>query len=187
MAMARGAAAALLFLCACVLLASSSSASASKRNVIRKVQGTSSWSLCASKTYPVKIEDVLISPDPVVAGQWATFTIPAVANEELSGGTVVVTVSFFGIKVHTEKDDLCSKSNCPINGEFTLNSQEFLPQYTPPGSYKLKFQVLDSNGNELTCASIAFSIVWSSQFEQLADATTAFQKKLRMRPFNALV
>jgi hypothetical protein len=45
-----------------------------------------------------------------------------------------VTVSFHGIKVHTEKDDLCSKAACPITGDFELNNAEPLPQFTPPVS-----------------------------------------------------
>lgn len=45
-----------------------------------------------------------------------------------------MTVLFHGIKVHTEKDDLCAKSSCPINGAFTLNNAEALPSYTPPVS-----------------------------------------------------
>lgn len=165
---------ALMILCAGVVAMTLPGVSASGRIITK----TSSWNLCSSKSYAVNIQDVVIKPDPVVAGDLATFTIPAYANEEVDGGTVVVTVSFHGIKVHTEKDDLCSKAACPIKGEFTLNNSEALPSYTPPGSYKLKFQVLDKSGKEMACASVSFSIVWQSELEQLIDTTSAVDRDI---------
>ncbi|BBN18818.1 hypothetical protein MPTK1_8g05740 [Marchantia polymorpha subsp. ruderalis] len=124
---------------------------------------------CDSKNYPVTIKDVVIDPEPVVSGDLVTFTIPAYASEELKGGTVVVTVSLYGFKVHTERDDLCGKTECPIKGDFSLSSSQALPVFTPPGQYKLKFQVLDLNGKEQACASVGFAIVWKSS----RDATVA--------------
>ncbi|KAL2609050.1 hypothetical protein R1flu_027623 [Riccia fluitans] len=129
---------------------------------------------CTKKDYPVIIKDVLIDPEPVVSGDLVTFTVPAVATEELSEGTIVVTVSLYGFKVHTERDDLCGKTNCPIKGDFNLKSAQELPPFTPPGQYKLKFQVLDKNGNEQACASVGFAIVWrSSNQKAVVDVGTA--------------
>jgi hypothetical protein len=42
-------------------------------------------------------------------------------------------VSFHGVTVHTEKNDICDKSACPIApGEFVLKNTEVLPGITPP-------------------------------------------------------
>ncbi|KAL3677208.1 hypothetical protein R1sor_027156 [Riccia sorocarpa] len=135
----------------------------------------SNFSPCvSSKEYPVTIKDVVINPEPVVSGDLVTFTVPAYASTELTGGTVVVTVSFYGIKVHTEKDNLCGKTECPIKGDFNLESSQELPPFTPPGPYKLKFQVLDANGKEQACASVGFAIVWKSSHQKaVVDVGTA--------------
>jgi hypothetical protein len=173
-------AASLVVLCFCAAVALCSTGASASTSLVQSTK----WDLCASKTYAVQIKDVFISPDPVEAGKLATFTIPAYASEPVDGGTVVVTVSFHGIKIHTEKDDLCSKSSCPITGDFTLNNSEPLPQFTPPGQYKLKFQVLDYAGKELACASITFNIVWKTELDQLVEAESALEKKMSKRPFN---
>lgn len=67
------------------------------------------------------------------------------AEKELSSGTVVVTVSFHGVPVHIEHEDICSKAECPIApGEFTLRNTEVLPGITPPVSLK---HLLEVNGH----------------------------------------
>ncbi|KAL3698559.1 hypothetical protein R1sor_012635 [Riccia sorocarpa] len=115
----------------------------------------SSW-----RKYPITIKDVLIDPDPVVSGDPVTFTVPATSNHELQGGTVIISVSLYGFKVHSERDDLCSKTQCPIKGDFELSSSQELPPLTPPGRYKVKFQVLDPDGIEQACATVGFTIIW---------------------------
>jgi hypothetical protein len=53
-------------------------------------------------------------------------------GEQISGGTVTIQVYYLGVPVHTEKDDLCSKTSCPIlPGEFALRNSEELPDFTP--------------------------------------------------------
>ena len=45
---------------------------------------------------------------------------------------MTIQVFYLGVPVHTEKDDLCSKTSCPIlPGEFALNNSEGLPDFTP--------------------------------------------------------
>eukprot|EP00246_Nothoceros_aenigmaticus_P006380 TRINITY_DN19228_c0_g1_i1.p1 TRINITY_DN19228_c0_g1~~TRINITY_DN19228_c0_g1_i1.p1 ORF type:complete len:171 (+),score=28.08 TRINITY_DN19228_c0_g1_i1:103-615(+) len=120
----------------------------------------SSWSMCDSKTYPVTVKNVSVAPDPVISGSEANFWIPATADREIQGGTVRITVYFHNIPVHTEKDDICSKTTCPIKpGEFALQNSEVLPEITPPGSYKLRLKILDQSKEVLACANVNFEIV----------------------------
>lgn len=113
------------------------------------------------------------------------------SDREIEGGTVVITVYFHNIPVHSERDDLCSKTACPIQpGEFVLKNSEVLPGYTPPvscprvgwnsdvmskmpgfstagnllvmqGAYKIKLQIVDDEGSVLACAYVNFDIVWN--------------------------
>eukprot|EP00246_Nothoceros_aenigmaticus_P007113 TRINITY_DN20748_c0_g1_i1.p1 TRINITY_DN20748_c0_g1~~TRINITY_DN20748_c0_g1_i1.p1 ORF type:complete len:179 (+),score=15.83 TRINITY_DN20748_c0_g1_i1:113-649(+) len=122
---------------------------------------TSSWSLCDSKPYPITVKGVTVVPDPVVSGSEANFRVPATTDQEIQGGTVIITVYFHSIPVHSERDDLCAKTKCPIKpGDFVLENSEVLPKITPPGSYKIKLQVVDKSGGVLACAYVNFEIVW---------------------------
>jgi len=57
------------------------------------------------------------------------------AGEEISGGHVVIDVSYFGVHVHNEKMDLCQETPCPIAaGNFVLSHIQTLPKFTPPVS-----------------------------------------------------
>lgn len=44
-------------------------------------------------------------------------------------------MSFHGVPVHVERDDICNKAECPISpGDFVLKNTEVLPGFTPPVS-----------------------------------------------------
>ncbi|KAL1190163.1 MD-2-related lipid-recognition protein ROSY1 [Cardamine amara subsp. amara] len=120
---------------------------------------TTSFHYCDKRLDPVKVKGVEITPDPVVSGDAATFKISGSTGEDISGGEVVIKVSYFGIPVHTETHDLCDETACPIApGSFVLSHSQTLPSITPPGTYTLKMTINDKNGGRLTCISFKFSI-----------------------------
>uniref|UniRef100_A0A1J3FK47 Putative phosphatidylglycerol/phosphatidylinositol transfer protein n=1 Tax=Noccaea caerulescens TaxID=107243 RepID=A0A1J3FK47_NOCCA len=122
-----------------------------------------SFHYCDKKLDPVKVKGVEISPDPVVSGQAATFNISGSTGEEISGGKVVISVSYFGIHVHTETHDLGDETACPVApGSFVLSHSQTLPSITPPGTYTLKMTIKDENGGRLTCISFKFKITLDS-------------------------
>jgi hypothetical protein len=94
----------------------------------------SNWELCdKSAKYDVEVKNITIEPYPAVSGEDVTFIVPAIANQEITTAFVVVTVSFHGIPVHVERNDVCSQLKCPIGpGSFTLENTELLPTLTPP-------------------------------------------------------
>ncbi|KAH7300550.1 hypothetical protein KP509_24G067400 [Ceratopteris richardii] len=124
------------------------------------VKASSSWSLCSStEDYRVAVKDVSINPDPVIRGNDALFDIPAVAKETIEGGTVSLQVYYLGMRVHSEQDDLCVRTTCPISpGEFSIQSKEALPSYTPPGAYRLDMRIHNLDGDLLSCLKINFRI-----------------------------
>ncbi|KAM7276900.1 hypothetical protein ACFE04_018766 [Oxalis oulophora] len=118
--------------------------------------------------YDVKVHGVDISPNPVVRGQPATFNIRATSGKNLSGGKVLIDVSYFGVHVHTETRDLCEDSSCPIAaGEFVLSHSQTLPGFTPPGSYTLKMTMEDENNQQLSCISFGFKIGLGSSISDI--------------------
>lgn len=119
-------------------------------------------------SYPVKVKSVDINPNPVVSGAPATFKISAISEEALSGGKLSIDVFFYGVRVHTESHDLCTKTTCPIEqGSFVLTHSQSLPGFTPPGLYKLKMKLIDADDNQLTCVNIGFKIVRGSLIDQI--------------------
>lgn len=126
-------------------------------------------SYCDSDTsYPVKVKSVDIDPNPVVSGAPATFKISAIADEALSGGKLSIDVFFYGVRVHTESHDLCTKTTCPIEqGSFVLTHSQSLPGFTPAGAYKLKMKMIDADDKQLTCVNINFKIVHGSLIAQI--------------------
>ncbi|KAF7154011.1 hypothetical protein RHSIM_Rhsim01G0068700 [Rhododendron simsii] len=110
--------------------------------------------------YDVKVSGVEISPYPIVKGKPATFSISASAGKAVSGGKLVIDVSYFGFHIYSETDDICGKTSCPISsGDFIISHSQVLPGFTPPGTYTLKMTMLEDGSNDqLTCITFDFSI-----------------------------
>ncbi|CAJ1882098.1 unnamed protein product [Sphenostylis stenocarpa] len=86
--------------------------------------------------YNVKVKEVKISPNPIARGKPATFSISATTGEAISGGKVVIDVSYFGWHVHSETHDLCGETSCPVSiGDFVFAHTQVLPGFTPPVSH----------------------------------------------------
>lgn len=57
------------------------------------------------------------------------------AAEAISGGKLVIDVSYFGWHIHSETHDLCAETSCPVSiGDFVVAHSQVLPGYTPPVS-----------------------------------------------------
>ncbi|XP_015951275.1 uncharacterized protein LOC107476045 [Arachis duranensis] len=122
--------------------------------------------------YDVEVKGVEIIPNPVTRGQPATFSIAAATGQELSGGKIIIDVSYFGWHIHSETHDLCGETTCPISiGDFVIAHSQVLPGYTPPGSYTLKMRIYDGGKHELSCITFGFDIgVGSSSSSSIADS-----------------
>ncbi|KAK6147383.1 hypothetical protein DH2020_018295 [Rehmannia glutinosa] len=124
---------------------------------------------CNKKDYAVKVSGLEINPYPISRGKLTTFEIAASTNEAISGGKLVIDVSYFGFHIHSEDHDLCSETSCPVSvGDFVVSHSQELPGITPPGSYTLKMTMVDANKKQLTCITFDFSIGFFAE-ENLAD------------------
>ncbi|KAL6133737.1 hypothetical protein ACLB2K_065971 [Fragaria x ananassa] len=117
--------------------------------------------VCSNKNadYAVKVTGLDINPYPIARGKPASFNIAATTGESITGGKLVIDVSYFGWHIHSENHDLCSETSCPVSiGDFMVAHSQELPGYTPPGSYSLKMKMYDANKQELTCIAFDFDI-----------------------------
>jgi len=56
-------------------------------------------------------------------------------GKALSGGKLVIDVSYFGWHIHSETHDLCGETTCPVSiGDFVIAHSQVLPGFTPPVS-----------------------------------------------------
>ncbi|KAK3029278.1 hypothetical protein RJ639_039518, partial [Escallonia herrerae] len=131
--------------------------------------------------YDIKVSGVEISPFPVARGKETTFSIAASTSspqffyKAVSGGKLIIDVSYFGWQIHSESHDLCSETSCPVSvGDFMISHSQVLPGFTPPvshfysletyvarckqGSYSLKMRMVDDKKHQLTCIGFDFSI-----------------------------
>ncbi|XP_012446715.1 uncharacterized protein LOC105770181 [Gossypium raimondii] len=127
---------------------------------------------CDNKgNYVVKVDGVDISPNPVISGKPATFTISASTGQAITGGKAVIDVYFFGFHIHQETHDLCEETSCPITvGNFVLSHNQVLPGFTPPGSYKLKMTLSGAGIKQLTCISFDFKISFGASESSVSDS-----------------
>ncbi|GMY14408.1 putative phosphatidylglycerol/ phosphatidylinositol transfer protein DDB_G0282179 [Fagus crenata] len=113
--------------------------------------------------YDVKVNGIEINPNPIARGKPATFSISATTGKEISGGKMVIEVSYFGWHIHSETHDLCGETSCPVStGDFVVAHSQDLPGFTPPGSYSLTMKMYDTDKNELTCIGFDFDIGFAS-------------------------
>ncbi|XP_041997364.1 putative phosphatidylglycerol/phosphatidylinositol transfer protein DDB_G0282179 [Salvia splendens] len=109
--------------------------------------------------YIVKVNGLDIDPYPISRGSNTTFAISATTGQPITGGKLVIDVSYFWFHVHSEDRDLCKDTSCPIDvGDFLVSHSQELPGITPPGSYTLTMKMVDGNNNQLTCITVDFSI-----------------------------
>lgn len=59
--------------------------------------------------------------------------LPHGADNDVAGGTVEINVSFMGMPIYTQQEDLCSKTSCPVpSGPISITLVEYLPPIAPP-------------------------------------------------------
>ncbi|KAJ9527605.1 hypothetical protein QJQ45_025877 [Haematococcus lacustris] len=116
----------------------------------------------------------------------ATFAVHGSSSLAVPAGAVEIQVSFSGIQIYSESQDLCSKTACPVPpGPVTINIVEDLPPIAPPvseaqdqlqgtaytsplsGDYGLRVIGTDAAGNELMCLDVDFELVLPSESTSL--------------------
>ncbi|KAH9322528.1 hypothetical protein KI387_017167 [Taxus chinensis] len=92
----------------------------------------------------------------------------------LSGGKLTIEVFFYGLRVHAESHNLCTKTTCPIKeGSFILTHSQSLPAFTPPGSYRLRIKMTGTDSKLLTCIYVKFTIVRGSIISEIEDSAAS--------------
>ncbi|KAG2259215.1 hypothetical protein Bca52824_078509 [Brassica carinata] len=97
----------------------------------------------------------------------------------ITGGKLVIEVTYFGWHIHSETHDLCSETSCPAEtGDFLVAHSQVLPGYTPPmfhlmptpqGSFYVFNDIFRSH-TDLPSLAVSETVFFSfSQFENPSD------------------
>merc|ERR1711976_253875 len=125
------------------------------------------WSNCGSGSDHIKIDKVVIKPDPPVRGKNFTITASGVLDEKVTGGSVTADINYGVVPVLKKTEDLCdvlkkahqldpSVQECPVPSQTqTLASPPILiPSDAPAGHYHGKVSAVDQNKQEIICIAL---------------------------------
>eukprot|EP00803_Ostreobium_quekettii_P005098 evm.model.scf_4967.1 EVM.evm.TU.scf_4967.1 scf_4967:986-2789(-) len=115
------------------------------------------------KDAPFMPSSVTLAPYPPHPGTEVLFQIVGVADHNMTGGKFEAEVSVvefgFDLPVYEESKDLCTRTKCPImKGNVTFTYDKTLPSVTPAGTYHVKLDAKDLEGNLEMCLELDFEI-----------------------------
>ncbi|GAM27024.1 hypothetical protein SAMD00019534_101990, partial [Acytostelium subglobosum LB1] len=120
------------------------------------------WTSCGSSSDHFAIDTVLIVPDPPVKGQVVNITASGTLNEQITDGTVHITLKYGFITILNQNEPLCNADNplpCPIAaGSYTRSFATMIPSTVPSGKYSANVVINDQNGQEVACINVALQL-----------------------------
>jgi len=121
------------------------------------------WTNCGSAKDHFAIGDVQITPDPPKKGQNLTVAFKGILDEDVSAGTIDITVKYSVITLLSKTENLCTfdpaEVKCPIpKGNFGLKVSELIPGDAPPGSYTGKAIIKDQSKAEIACITFGVKL-----------------------------
>ena len=127
------------------------------------VLASTPFKTCVSPDH-AHLSDLSLSPDPPVHGERVSLKITTTPDIAVTGGSVTVVVTVFGIPVPgTPTYDLCTEVgvSCPLApGKPVAASVEYgVSSHVPPGiDATISLQIKDGDGTEIGCATFEVKV-----------------------------
>jgi len=122
------------------------------------------WSNCGNANDELQLKNVTITPDPPKIGQPISVFASGQLTTSIESGTIRVLLYWGKIRLINETLALCDvlvpPLKCPLSaGPTSILVNQQIPSNAPHGNYTGGFIVTDdSNGKEITCISLKFSM-----------------------------
>lgn len=139
------------------------------------VSAASPWQSCGTSADHLSISSLTISPATLAEGQQFTVALSGSLNEQLTGGSVSLSVKFLGIQVYSATVDVCQLASqaglsCPLpSGPVSISKSAIMPSAAPRGTYTGEIKVTDQNGEEVSCISFRMSVTGVSANSPVLD------------------
>eukprot|EP00762_Andalucia_godoyi_P002432 ANDGO_02713.mRNA.1 Cathepsin B-like cysteine proteinase 5 len=133
------------------------------------------WSSCGTSADHLKVSSLTISPNPLARGQPFSVSFSGSLDEQVTGGSVAIKVSYQRIPVYGKTVDLCQLvqqggASCPLPaGPVTFTQSETFPSSPPKGTYEGQITITDSNGQQITCIKFDMPVTAPADFDMALD------------------
>eukprot|EP01028_Stygiella_incarcerata_P002654 TRINITY_DN14_c0_g1_i2.p2 TRINITY_DN14_c0_g1~~TRINITY_DN14_c0_g1_i2.p2 ORF type:complete len:422 (-),score=59.80 TRINITY_DN14_c0_g1_i2:150-1415(-) len=122
------------------------------------------WQNCGSSSDHLKIDSLTITPATLTPGKPFTVAFKGSLDEEITGGSAHIDVTYLGVKIFSHTYDVCSFPGfaCPMaKGPVDVSKTETMPSVVPKGTYKGKITILDQNSQEVACLTFDMPVAVS--------------------------
>lgn len=118
-----------------------------------------SWKNCGGAADTLQLDNVLVEPSPPRHGQPMTLQIEGTSQVTVEGATLKIEVFWYKFHVHSETQDICVATSCPLQpGSFQIKHEHDFPSSAPPGQYTMK--VTANRGSaQLFCVEVHLGFV----------------------------
>ena len=120
------------------------------------------WSDCTKPSDRGKINSITITPNPPVEGQTLSINANTTIDEEVTGGSVKVSLMYGFLPIYKHTFDLCQllekvEKNCPVpKGILDITVNVKVPTDVPGGDYSGKAIATDQNNQEIFCINLNY-------------------------------
>jgi len=134
-------------------------------------EGNSTWSSCSSPGAHLTVTNVTLISDPPVRGKDETVKLVGTVDETVSGGSVVLTITYLGIQVFSHTYAICDVIACPYAaGSVTASliiPGTAIPPVSPAGNYVGKAILTDQVNAQLACVQVQFTLPSQTEAENI--------------------
>ncbi|KAI9002809.1 ML domain-containing protein [Gaertneriomyces semiglobifer] len=114
--------------------------------------------ICPGTTGTLTVNDLTLTPNPVISGGEVTITATGIVGKEITEGTKAkLTVKSGILTLLNEEIDICASAaqsgiKCPIPlGPSSITFKRLVPAALPAGSYTLRVDAKHTDGTGLVC------------------------------------
>jgi len=142
------------------------------------VSGQSPWSYCPGTSHGhLTVLSVGMNPDPPVRGTDEIVSLVGTVDETITGGTIVLTITYGGFPVYNHTYNVCDTLVCPYTkpdvSSALLIPGTAIPPISPSGTYIGKANLLDQTGASLACIQVSFKLTVNEDAPKMSKKAAA--------------
>lgn len=115
--------------------------------------------VCSASNALLKDLTYTITPNDIEPGSDLKVALKGTLSEEVTSGSIVVSVAFDSIPILSKTIDLCKELSCPVaKGPFSYTVAHNIPNLPVSGTVDAKAVITGQNSQQITCVDVTVSI-----------------------------